>query len=134
MNEKVGLLKAVYVTDEPLIAMFKAILRARKVPGKRGLYGWGFSLQGKPKFRISPNYIKYKGFSKGYLYVVEKKDFTKSKKIPHEFYCFKTVVPQKVIMVEPEDFLEKVKFSFWTKNEAIKTKLFTEEEITAMGY
>ncbi len=137
LSAKAGKIRAVYATDSVAIAMFKAVVNAAKMPkigGMRGgVIGWSF-LDGEPKFWVSPNYVTYKAFGVGYVYVLDGSKFTKLKKLPHEYYVRSVIAPVRIVTVKPNDFLRGRSLKIWPEAEIRRRKRYTEEEIRMMGY
>jgi hypothetical protein len=134
LHKKVGRLKAVYATDEPLIAMFKAVIHSPKLRTKEGLVAWGFNAEGNIKFRVTPNYFVDNAFAEGYVYICLGKKFVKSKKMSREYYRQKPIRPHAVKIVNPDDFLCVAVVEKWPLKEALKQKIYTRGELLQMGY
>lgn len=137
IDPRAGLYNAVYATDDPLMAMFLAIIRPEKLPVINGKHKcmicWDYEVSG---FRawLSRNFNTYNAYGVGWIYVVEGKLFTELKKLPHEFYCRKEVLPISVVEVRPKDFLSIVELKFLSADVIREAGFHTEEEIRFMGY
>jgi len=137
LDPRAGLLRAVYATYHPMIAMFIAVKRPSKIPKiknyDRGVVAWRIDKRNKARFRVTPNYIKYKAFDTGYVYILEKKLFIKSRKIYDEYYSRRPVKPVSIVAIRPEEFLSRVRLNIWPVEDLRKMK-YTEKEIEVLGY
>ncbi len=137
IDPRAGLLEAVYATDDPLMAMFLAIIRPKKLPiinGKhKNMISWEY-VDDKLRCWISPNFNIHNAYATGWIYVTEGSLFKSLKKLPHEYYSHKKVVPTKIIEVKPKDFLSIVELEVIPVEDVREAGFHTEEEIKAMGY
>ena len=138
LDPRAGKLKAVYATNDSLIAMFLAIIAPQKLPlvkgNRKNMISWGYDKIGKIHFALSPNYYTHNAFDMGYIYVVEQSIFKPLKKLPHEFYSYEKITPKEVVFVKPHDFLSIIKPEIIPVEAIKKAGFHTEEEIKLMGY
>jgi len=138
LHASVGRYKAVYATDNPLVAMFFASIFPNKLPlimGKvKCLKGYDFDKNENPYFALTPNIYKHHAFGEGYVYVANKQLFKSLKKIPHEYYSMKPVRPNFVFQIDPNEFIEMANHQMYPKSAVIEANFHTDEEIRAMGY
>jgi len=138
LDPRVGLLKAVYATDDPKLAMFLAILNYSRLPlingVRKSMIGWYYDENDEAHFALTPNFFLHNAFNKGYIYVVHGSLFKSLKKLPHEYYAYGEIKPARVIGVSPQNFLTTVKTELYPVEGIRQAGFHTEEEISAMGY
>lgn len=113
INESSGnILKAVYATNIPEIAIFHAILNLIRKKGEHKTYyaKWESAKdqKGKISVKFSANQSTLNDMVNGYVYVLKEKDFTQKEGNSSQFTKEENCIPTYKIPVKKEDFARKI--------------------------
>lgn len=126
--------KAIYATDNILVATFLAIIDKKKLLSQKNtlIYSWYFK-DDIPFFGTTPNVLESDAFSEGWIYELEPQEFIETK-LPHEFKSDHSVKPLYRYKVNPNNFLSSNKISILPKSFLQNTSDFSQVDFKRMGY